>query len=396
MDEADWSAADARGIRTKQFDVGAKSTLRGRRLRRRDDVDIEACAAWPADWCSLARDWLGGSATPRWSTLVGSAGLKRSALALDLLDALLIAGWIELEEKREDGRWRPQKLAFREFEALRERLGLPHRDKLALQAQAALEPRFDHVALDTARVGLLTTAPALAIRRHGLLVQLARWIADERSGTRRDFALFATADTKGISDADWNWLTDTLTLSELGVEAHTPLMLLRAPFAALDVPDFIGLTPAAINAGLDLKQPAACWRLIENRTSFERAARRYGHEDGVVWLPGYPPQWWLDSMRSLLAAFPAPAWIACDPDPAGIEIALGAAALWESVDLDWTPWHMDAAVLDKLPSTKPLSEDDRQRLDRLAQRPLPPSLSALASALLERGIKGEQEGLGEL
>lgn len=396
MDPADWSSADARGIRTRTIDVGAKSTLRGKRQRRADAVDADACATWPEDWRALAREWLADSASRQWRTLLGIAGPTRAAMAPELLDALLVAGWVTLDEKREDGRWVCVRAEFRELERLRERLGLPNRDRLATQHQALLDRRFDDAALDAATQDLASLAPALAIRRHSLLVRLADWIAERRSGTRRDFALFATGDTKGITDADWNWFGETLALADFGIEAHTPLLLMRAPLAIAAVPDFIGLTPATITAGSGLQGRVPRWRLVENRTSFERAAKRYGAEDGVIWLPGYPPGWWMKVVAQLLAQHPAPASIACDPDPAGIEIALTAASLWESAGLSWEPWQMQADVLDRLPTTKPLTEVDRALLARLRGRPLPDTLRDLAQAIGERQVKGEQEGLGEL
>jgi hypothetical protein len=57
---------------------------------------------------------------------------------------------------------------------------------------------------------------------------------------------------------------------------------------------------------------------------------------------------------------------------------------------------MEPEVLDRLPSVKPLAEADRALLARLLDRPLPAALRALAGTMSERGIKGEQEGLGEL
>ncbi|EIT71360.1 MULTISPECIES: hypothetical protein [Hydrocarboniphaga] len=396
MSEADWSSADARGIRTRAIDVGAKSTLRGKRQRRVDALDPEACAAWPEDWRTLAREWLADSASRQWKTLLGIAGPTRAAMAPELLDALLVAGWLTLDEKREDGRWVAVRAEFRELERLRERLGLPNRDRLAERHRGLLDRRFDDAALDAAAQALIETAPALAIRRHSLLGKLADWSADRRSGTRRDFALFAAGDTKGIADADWNWLAASLSLAEFGIEAHTPLLLMRAPLAIAAVPDFIGLTPETIAAGIGSPARIPRWRLVENRTSFERAARRYGAEDGVIWLPGYPPGWWMKAVAQLLEQHPAPALIACDPDPAGIEIALSAAAPWESAGLDWQPWQMEPAVLNRLPTAKPLAEADRVLLSRLLGRPLPTTLRALAEAMRERGIKGEQEGLGEL
>ncbi len=54
---------------------------------------------------------------------------------------------------------------------------------------------------------------------------------------------------------------------------------------------------------------------------------------------------------------------------------------------------MDAGVLDRLPSLKPLSIEDRRMLVDLPTGDLPAQLAGLALAMLERGVKGEQEGL---
>lgn len=111
----------------------------------------------------------------------------------------------------------------------------------------------------------------------------------------------------------------------------------------------------------------------------------------VVWLPGFPPGWWQEGMRQLLAGAPAPAEIACDPDPAGIAIALQAAALWEAAHLPWLPFAMQRDDLLTAPRRKPLTDHDRQQLARLLARPLPLPLRQLADALLELGEKAEQE-----
>ena len=54
---------------------------------------------------------------------------------------------------------------------------------------------------------------------------------------------------------------------------------------------------------------------------------------------------------------------------------------------------MDAATLGSLPRKKPLSEDDRSRVQRILTRPLPDMLRELSLLMLERGEKGEQEGI---
>ena len=44
------------------------------------------------------------------------------------------------------------------------------------------------------------------------------------------------------------------------------------------------------------------------------------------------------------------------------------------------------------PGLQPLGRYDREVLARLAERALPPELAALRNALIERGVKAEQEG----
>lgn len=134
------------------------------------------------------------------------------------------------------------------------------------------------------------------------------------------------------------------------------------------------------------------WRLIENRTSFERLARKSEANTGVIWLPGFPPSWWRETVSRLLHLAPAPADIACDPDPAGIEIASLAAEIWQAAGLDWQPWMMDRAQLAALPHRQSLTPRDRERLAVLRTRPLPTALEQLLEWMEEHEEKGEQEG----
>lgn len=87
--------------------------------------------------------------------------------------------------------------------------------------------------------------------------------------------------------------------------------------------------------------------------------------------------------------------IACDPDPAGIEIASQAGQLWTAQGLHWEPWSMSVEHLASLEQRKPLTVFDRQYLNSLRTTDLPVELAELAQAMLDRGEKGEQEGLGE-
>lgn len=135
------------------------------------------------------------------------------------------------------------------------------------------------------------------------------------------------------------------------------------------------------------------WRLVENLSSFERVARSAVAGEAVLWLPGYPPSWWLGAVRTLLAAAPAPALIACDPDPDGIAIALQAAAPWRDAGLDWMAWKMSADDLADLPVRRPLTGRDRERLHALPDSGLPPVLDSFARLMLEHGETGEQEAM---
>lgn len=399
----DWSAPDARGVRAQALDVGARATLRGRRKRRNFTQDIHAAAAWPMDWRELARDWFGGGDMLRWSTLLKRAGPSRVVTATELLDALLFAGWIEMDEKRESGgRWVPAQILLLDLERSREALGLPNRERLAANWAEIRARRLDEPTLADAATQLDHLAPALALRRYRWLTELDRWCLERRSGTRRDFAYFASGHTKGISEADWNWLASALDLTALGIDPHTPLLLIHGPLCLvlqsgrLDLsaaPDFLGITPASLSACVAVQGQVERYRLIENRTSFEHACRAAAPSEAVIWLPGHPPGWWRESMARLLQLHPAPAVIEADPDPAGIAIACEAGEVWTQRDLAWATHNMDAAVLDRLPRVQALSDVDRVQLENVMRSELPPGLRALGRAMLTLGIKGEQEGL---
>jgi hypothetical protein len=79
----------------RMLDVGAKTTLRGRRLRRAMASETRVVAAWPAAWRDLSLLWLDGTARRRWNTLLKRAGNAGFGVAHELLDALLRAGLAE-------------------------------------------------------------------------------------------------------------------------------------------------------------------------------------------------------------------------------------------------------------------------------------------------------------
>jgi hypothetical protein len=331
-----------------------------------------------------------------------AAGSQRVQEAWQLLDALLKAGLIEVEEHRDNTRWQPLWLEFLDLEAARELVGLANREKVRLLRDEQEGTDFQNPILSSIQKSLGEMPAERAIRRHGILVALDQWISGGYNGTRRDFALFAQGDTKGISSAEWSWIEGVMSLENVGISRHTPAIWLRAPLALrtttgmLDlrcIPDCIGLTPETIGRLVASEGQVGCWRIVENRTVFERVARQQGGVDGVVWVPGFAPSWWKQGVAGLLSLSPATALVACDPDPAGIEIALNVGRVWEEKGLDWEPWGMDAGTLSTLPKRKGLNDDDISRLSRLLSQPLPAILRELTSWMLHNGEKGEQEGI---
>lgn len=241
----------------------------------------------------------------------------------------------------------------------------------------------------------------IALRRLRWLQALQQWREAGRQGTYRHFSLFAAGSTKGIPGADLDWLEQQVELAAFGIQAHQPLLYLRAPLRLslhppLDlraIPDLIGLSPGSLRQATAIDGEIGSWRLIENRSLFEQIAALDGDRQGVVWLPGFPPGWWREVLDRLLRLRPAPVLIACDPDPAGIRIALEAGAVCATAGCPWRPWGMSPDDLDSLPAQLPLEAVDHRLLDGLATESLPATLADLARHLRERGHKGEQEGL---
>lgn len=354
-------------------------TATGRQRRRlQASTPTLPLDAWPPAWRALAARWLRRDAVRgKWSTLLASAGGDGFETAHDVLDALLAAGWIAIDEAWQQGRWQPVWIEFLDLPALRDALGLP-------------APGARQAAIEQARAELLDA-----------LERWANFPQRPEQATRRDFAQFARGDTKGITTAEWDWLTAQVDLAAHGIGDHAPLLCLAAPLVLvlprgrLDcnaAPDFLALPPSTLEQATVCEHHIVHWTLVENRTSFERVTRARGEGEGVLWLPGFPPGWWQSAVTRLLQLAPAPARIACDPDPAGIEIALTAGRLWENNGLDWQPWRMDAADLDALPARKPLTERDRDRLSTLLTASLPDGLRELATRIASSGEKGEQEG----
>jgi len=399
-----WSSPDAAGVRS--LVSPGRSALKGRRLRRADRADDLAPAAWPQDWRGLLIDWMRASSSSRvrWATLELRAADGRMGLALQLQQALLESGWIELEELRSSsGRWDAVWLRWLDRAGLSTLIGLPDAEALRAQATVLAEEDFEDARIPALVDALQGRSPVLRLRRIILLRALDRWLSAQRAGSRRQFAYFACGDTKGIPDSDWVWLDEALGLGTLGIGEHVQGLWMRAPLGlrvggrVLElgaVPDAIALTPATLAAIDAVDGHVERWRIVENRTSFEQAALSLGARDGVLWVPGFASQWWLKAALELIVRAPAPVRVACDPDPAGIRIALLVGQACARRGIEWRPWRMRGIDLETLGQHKSLGDYDRAELSRLAaSADAVKHFESLMDAMHRHGRKGEQEGL---
>lgn len=358
----------------------------------------------PAEWRELLARWVIRNSNSHWETLCNDAGANRVQLAYALLDWLLRSGWAAVTQQWKHGDWLPQRVELLYQPQLRAALGLRDKEDDALRWQEirALLQTLNYPALSPALLALDELTVQRALARQDLIFKLHDWLEQQQNGTRRDFALFARGDTKALGDSEWHWLESVIDLAEFGIERHTPLLLVSAslhlqmPHGQIDLsanPDFAALTPSTVHVVTAVSGTISRWQLVENRTSFERVAKSRETDVGVIWLPGFPPGWWHKAVGRLLDLAPAPARIACDPDPAGIAIALKAAEPWLNRGIEWLPWKMSAADLAALRVRKPLTEADQIRLATLRQEcELPAELSGLLEWMLEHAEKGEQEG----
>ena len=381
----------------------AQSTGRGRRTRHG--------APWtglptlrPAQHALLC-DWLRADAAERqWQSLLDIAGTQRLELAEELREQLLHAGAWHTKERFVHSQWRVERVVWSDVAALQEAVGLRSaatresaRRQLAAQLQALgerepwLESAVRH-CLDSRQ------SEALRQARLELLRALVGWQAEQRFGLRQDFAQHARGSTKAITETEWKWLAAHVPLEALGIARFAPLLwlggtlCLHTPQGRIDVAaaSLCGLPTRLFGTPTQVRAPQRYW-LIENRASFERQALAAAPGTCVVWLPGQPPQSWRQAMQWLLQHAPAPADVSCDPDPAGVTIALAAGALWQAAGLPWQPHRMQPDDWGAAPRL-PLTEHDHAWLQRLqARTDLPTTLRALCTALQAQNHKAEQE-----
>jgi hypothetical protein len=367
----------------------------------------------------LLRRWVCGESLQRKRDTLLTGTVIEHAEAL--IELLLHTGWIERLERFEGGNWLWYAIEWRDLARLQERLGVSNKNQRAEQRQACIEQARswlqtrresgDESALDPDLLDELTQAleqlaedktlrPAPLATRLQLLQAVAAWHDAGKQGLRHNFALHARNSTKALTDTDWRWLETWFDLERLRIARFAPVVWLagdlvlrwdeqRVHAAPLH---FLAL-PLADLCRADAGEGTERWWLIENRTSFENQARERKPGRMLVWLPGRPSAAWLAAMAHLLALVPAPAWISADADPAGVDIACTAGALWEARGLGWTPHQMGVAELAASPQHWRLNEHDRTLLARLLARPgLPLELRSLCEAMGREGRKAEQEG----
>ncbi len=363
---------------------------------------------------NLLKRWLQSDAQERqWQKLLDAGNTANLDRAQPLLDKLLLAGAAQVKEEFRHGQWRSWRVVWRELDALKQALQLSTRaerqaskDDLVVQLQALAD---EHPWLSVAVASCLKHMPSASVRLD-LLQALVLWKQSQRQGMRQDFALAARGHTKAISAAEWDWLDSTLSLDVLSITRFEALLWLAGDIAlarrfnisadgqdsnsVVDIKGygFIGLPCGEFGHQLKVHRAPHSYWLIENRASFERNARQLGSNTCLVWLPGRPSSAWLQAMKWLLTHAPANADISCDPDPAGIQIALTAGQLWQEQGLNWLPKRMSPSHW-KHGKTLPLTPYDHRVLTELQTHvSLPQGLIELRDYILDSGKKAEQEG----
>jgi hypothetical protein len=383
--------ATARHRRTRQAEVAASGVPELRAAHR-----------------GLLARWLGADAVERnWQSLLKLAGPSEVDRAEELLSILLEAGVVAVKEEFKHGRWWAVRVVWRDLPGAQRALGLlpaaeriEERQALLQQIAAVAEQhRWASSACQSCLAASLATEKLRA--RAQLLQGLCTWQAEQRFGMRQDFALWARAHTKAITSAEWEWLESHVALESFGIARFEPVLwlggglTLQTPLGSIDMDalGFLGVPSKGLIAGPHriTRSPLRYW-LVENRASFERCALRAEAGTCVIWLPGRPPGDWLTAVQWLLIQAPAQADISCDPDPAGIEIALTAGQLWTDRGLAWKSTHM-APQQWETGKTLPLNDYDRRVLGSLSARTdLPAELAELRDFLSHEGRKAEQEG----
>ena len=390
--------------------IQATAGARGKRTRQAN-LPLTALPTLSTAQKTVLLKWLKSDAQERtWQSLLQSAGSGDLEVADSLVQALLICGAVALKEEFRNGQWWPWRVVWTDLERMQALVGVPSRTQREAD-KASLNTRLQSLVqayplLSAAVYSVLNDSLPSASKaaRAELLHALAAWQQAQRQGLRQDFAREARGHTKAITGTEWDWLAKTVPLEMLGVGRFEPLIWLAGSIAlcpstqlrSVSLPlgqfGFIGLPCRNFGPSMEVVLIPKTYWLIENRASFERQATRLPDGQCLVWLPGRPSNAWLDAMRWLLTQAPAPVAVSCDPDPAGIQIAMTVGAVWDGASVPWKTRQMDPDSW-RSGITLPLNDYDRRVLAELqANTGLPLDLATLRDYLLSSGTKAEQEG----
>lgn len=338
--------------------------------------------------------------TRRWRTLAAQAGVQGQGSLLRLVRKLLQLNWVEVVEQRDRRGWNPVELQVVKLDRIRVAAGLENlgqrditlSELRAYGARSPVTAQLQH-ALDRA-------SATMQLRRRAWLPAIDAWLAASRNGTLRDFAYALTGKTKGLTHADIAWLRVHEVTEACSLVPHAFQLLVSGHFALAGdwqpgIEWVLGPFPGPTSIGEDALSGAVrlaprVWVVVENRTVFDRAAR-ISSRCGVIWVPGYAPVAWLAMVGKLLDRMPARAMVLCDPDPAGVELALRALRPWRERGLVWQVEGMSLADAATLPSDRPLSAWDAETLRRVAPEVAGTPLEDTVHWLAETRRKVEQE-----
>jgi hypothetical protein len=155
--------------------------------------------------------------------------------------------------------------------------------------------------------------------------------------------------------------------------------------------DYAVLTEATASRFKPTQANIEYFLLIENQTSFEAAVSILPANTCCVFLSGYPPRHVQSFIKTLLTFKPVTGKIWCDMDPDGIEIALTAGKLFESVGAVWQAVGMDSEIYLKSEITKSIDERDRNKIRALKERFEARNFYDLLNEMEKSGKKVEQE-----
>lgn len=243
------------------------------------------------------------------------------------------------------------------------------------------------------------------------------WIGDETP--YRVFSVRVFNDSKvfdGLKGAiatlaqrhvgEWRVLSRDEVLRELGLVSNPTLVLLSGPWRlvngegevmvldpfrpAVGVPALMAAHTCQVTVDTTQVQRVVC---VENPTSFHELVRHEGEGLAALCLWGNPAPPVRHLLSRLVETLPAdvPLRVWADLDYGGLNIVAG---LRRRVSARFALYRMDVETLEAHARwARPLTASDRRLLLRLQDRPILSDLRPLIDAMLQQGLKLEQEAV---